>query len=310
MRKIFSIFAAALIAFSFASCDKKGGNTPSDPAEKEQKDTIVIPPIPESLKFTIAISDITEISAHVVITPSIDTVKYIYTWAEKKILIDADGNVGNINAAVQDYWDVVAGNGTTYAQYLQVAVSGKYEADFSLTPNTEYFVCVYQLDSNLIIVNDYVEVEFFTTLEEESYGVDGFVDLGLPSGNLWKKESESVQWNTYDKVISEYGDAVPSQVQWEELINNCTWTYNADQGAYIIQGKNGNTISMACAGYRDCSEGGHYKQTEGWYWTSTATDEDNAYAAFFTHYETYDNITTDELPRCNGFSVHLIYVEK
>ncbi len=306
MRKIFIIFAAALIAFSFASCDQKGTNTPSDPTEKGGSDKH------EPLKFTIAISDITETSAHVVITPSIDTVKYIYTWAEKKILIDADGNVGNINALVQGFWDVVASNGTTYAQYLEAALSGKYEEDFSLTPNTEYFVCVYQLDSNLIIVNDYVAVEFFTTLEEESHGVDGFVDLGLPSGTLWAEVSEQCLVS-YDDAMDFYGDAIPSQTQWEELMNNCTWTYGElDDNIYgfTVKGSNGNTIYLLCQGSLTCK--GVYKEsdTEGWYWTSTATDEDNAYAAFFTHYPTYNNITTDELPRCNGFSVHLIYVDR
>lgn len=301
MRKIFAIFAATLIAFSFASCDKKGGNTPSDPTEKGGSDKH------EPLKFTIAISDVTETSAHVVITPSIDTVKYTYTWAEKKILIDADGNVGNINAAVQDYWDVVAGNGTTYAQYLQVAVSGKYEADFSLTPNTEYFVCVYQLDSNLIIVNDYVEVEFFTTPIPE-----GYVDLGLPSGTLWAEESVQCLVS-YDVAMDFYGNAIPSQTQWEELMNNCTWTYGElDDNIYgfTVKGSNGNTINLLCQGSLTCKGVYIESDTEGWYWTSTATDEDNAYAAFFTHYETYDNITTDELPKCNCFSVHLIYVER
>ena len=64
---------------------------------------------------------------------------------------------------------------------------------------------------------------------------------------------------------------------------------------------------MFCGGYRRCDGGGLLSSKEGWYWTSTSTDEDKAYAAFFEHYDTYDNITTDEMPKCQGFSVHLIY---
>ena len=78
--------------------------------------------------------------------------------------------------------------------------------------------------------------------------------------------------------------------------------------AAATEGANGNTISMFCGGYRYCDGStGHPSSTEGWYWTSTSSDEDKAYAAFFKHYDTYDNITTDEMPKCQGFSVHLIY---
>lgn len=295
MKKIF-LFAATLIAFSFVSCEKPAEPGNSDSSRKKD-------PTPEPLTFTFDI-DVSSTMAFWNIHASDTSVWFYGSYMKVELFNDAFPSIEEAPQQIMDGWKE---DGTTFDDLLNTyrrlnkGVWGG--GNIALQPNTEYIIYVFPIDTALNVTGE-IAYQTFKTLPE------GYVDLGLPSGTLWKKESESVQWNTYDKVISEYGDAVPSQVQWEELINNCTWTYNADQGAYIIRGKNGNTITMACAGYRDCSEGGHYKQTEGWYWTSTATDEDNAYAAFFTHYETYDNITTDELSKCNGFSVHLIYVEK
>lgn len=78
----------------------------------------------------------------------------------------------------------------------------------------------------------------------DSIGVNipyGYVDLGLPSGTLWKNKNE-VGLYTYQNAIEKYCDSVPSQEQFEELISMSKWIWV--DGKYEIKGSNGNTIVM------------------------------------------------------------------
>lgn len=63
----------------------------------------------------------------------------------------------------------------------------------------------------------------------------GYVDLGLPSGTLWKDANESNEpdWSSIH---------VPSREQWEELVDNCTkkWTGSGLK----FTGPNGNSIIL------------------------------------------------------------------
>ena len=71
-----------------------------------------------------------------------------------------------------------------------------------------------------------------------------FVDLGLPSGTLWKNVNEDTEY-TYDDAVSKFGKKVPTKQQFEELINKCTWTWTGN--AYRVTGPNGNSIFLpAC----------------------------------------------------------------
>ena len=74
-----------------------------------------------------------------------------------------------------------------------------------------------------------------------------FVDLGLPSGTLWKNVNEDTRY-TYDDAVSKFGKKMPTKQQFEELINKCTWTWTGN--ACRVTGPNGNSIFLpAC----DCS---------------------------------------------------------
>lgn len=96
-----------------------------------------------------------------------------------------------------------------------------------------------------------------------------YVDLGLPSGTLWKAENESCGMITYDKAMSLYGNNLPSQEQCEELIAECTWVW-ADNG-YNVTGPNGKTIFFPAEGLK----GGYttsMNNIAGYYWTSQKVD--------------------------------------
>ena len=83
---------------------------------------------------------------------------------------------------------------------------------------------------------------------------DGYVDLGLPSGTLWKDKNES-GFYSYDQAVSQFGSSLPSQGQWEELRSLCGWTWTGN--GYKVIGPSGASIVLPAAGFRYCNETVH-----------------------------------------------------
>lgn len=126
----------------------------------------------------------------------------------------------------------------------------------------------------------------------------GYIDLGLPSGTLWKATNESGYYK-YDDAMNKFGNNMPSQEQWQELIDYCTWTRL--KSGFKITGKNGKDIILPDNRYTDCQ--GNNGQNEiskgvvfsnlGAYWSSTSISHEDAwgflmkYFADF-HYGTYE----------------------
>lgn len=81
--------------------------------------------------------------------------------------------------------------------------------------------------------------------------VASYVDLGLPSGTLWKSQGER-EFLTFDEAISKYGNKLPISEQWRELISDCKWE---DLGPiYKVTGKNGNHIIINKEGVYESSD--------------------------------------------------------
>ena len=138
MKKIFSILAAALIAFSFASC--KGGKNE-----------------PEQAKFTIEVSDITATSATVKVTP-VDANAYYYFDILEPAAIAAGYNVDSFALYLKEEVEFAD---EKFPAYLS---KGADEYAFSgLMPETDYVVVAFQLDSNYAAVGDWTKKEFKTT---------------------------------------------------------------------------------------------------------------------------------------------------
>lgn len=92
----------------------------------------------------------------------------------------------------------------------------------------------------------------------------GYVDLGLPSGTLWKDQNEDASFNFYyDKAISKYRGKLPSKGQFEELKDYCIWTWIGN--GYMVKGPNGNYIILPAMGWRDQNGSTHSLGTDGWY---------------------------------------------
>jgi hypothetical protein len=126
----------------------------------------------------------------------------------------------------------------------------------------------------------------------------GFVDLGLPSGTLWKGQNEAGGLYTYDQAMANYGNALPTKEQFEELKEKCTWIWIGD--GYVVKGKNGNSIFMPEAGYRRCYVSNTYGG--GFYWSSTPKGSEHAWSMWFTS----GDVSMFDHVRCVYLSVRLV----
>lgn len=126
-----------------------------------------------------------------------------------------------------------------------------------------------------------------------------FVDLGLPSGTLWKAVDEP-GFYTYDEATSKLGDQLPTNAQLEELKKECVWSWNGN--GYHVTGPNGNFITLPASGYCDCNGNYIYMGLGGYYWSATMTDFDAANYIFFDA----SKVSVYSVNRCNKFSVRIV----
>ena len=125
-----------------------------------------------------------------------------------------------------------------------------------------------------------------------------YVNLGLPSGTLWKVDNEDGYY-TYESAMFNFGDRLPSKADWEELKSSCKWEWTV--GGYRVVGPNGKSITLPAQGW---SEGGNVKDTGtyGHYWSSTPYDFENAWSLYFG--SRIVNVKAGE--HDYGFSVRLV----
>ena len=128
------------------------------------------------------------------------------------------------------------------------------------------------------------------------------VDLGLPSGTLWyaKNEGGDFARYTYDEAVSKFGNKLPTKEQFEELKNQCTWTWTGN--GYKVVGPNGNSIYLPAAGLRLSSGNVYVVGSLGYYWSSTPSGSDGAYDLRFLS----DFVGMEDGDRCDGLSVRFV----
>ena len=130
----------------------------------------------------------------------------------------------------------------------------------------------------------------------------GLVDLGLPSGTLWKNANEGGDnaRYTYDDAVRKFGNKLPTKQQLEELENKCTWTWTGS--GYKVIGPNGNSILLPAAGCRYCDGDVDDVGTYGYFWSYTPNDSGNALCLYFYS----SGVGRSLSPRCSGRSVRLV----
>lgn len=102
-------------------------------------------------------------------------------------------------------------------------------------------------------------------IEMDSLLTNNYVDLGLPSGILWKKYNEEGLY-MFEDAENDFGESLPTKESWEELKENCEWKWNGS--GYNIKGPNGNNLVLS---------DGVFQQQNGLtshygFWTSSLDD--------------------------------------
>lgn len=107
----------------------------------------------------------------------------------------------------------------------------------------------------------------------------GWIDLGLPSGTLWKDQNEAGGFYSYDQAMAKFGSNLPTKEQLEELKNSCRWTWNGN--GYKVEGPSGESIVLPAAGYRNCGGSVSDVGSYGGYWSSTPDGSEDAWRLSF-----------------------------
>ena len=132
----------------------------------------------------------------------------------------------------------------------------------------------------------------------------GYVDLGLESGTLWKDQNESGQdFYTYEEAVDQFGDKLPTYDQMLELKESCQWQWTGS--GYKVIGPNGNSMILLAAGYRDCGGSTGSIGSLGHYWSSTPNGSNDACYLFLYS----SGVLINSHGRCMGKSVRLVYHE-
>ena len=129
----------------------------------------------------------------------------------------------------------------------------------------------------------------------------GYVDLGLPSGTLWKDSNET-GFYTYDEAKAKFGVNLPTKKLFEELISSCQWNWTGK--GYRVTGPSSESIYLPAGGHRDISDGRIYDVGSiGRYWSSTLNGSNYAYFLYFgsSGFCLYSNCHW-----CFGYSVRLV----
>ena len=127
-----------------------------------------------------------------------------------------------------------------------------------------------------------------------SYGNDGFID----DKTVLEPEDDAahVNWGNDWRM--------PTDAEWTELQENCTWTWTTQNGVsgHLVASKtNSNAIFLPAAGWRSGTD--HYLAgSNGYYWSSSLYDLNNPYSAWYMNF-TLSDMYRHYNSRKNGQSV-------
>ena len=129
-----------------------------------------------------------------------------------------------------------------------------------------------------------------------------YVDLGLPSGTLWKTDVKEYYyiWYKWNDVMFEFGDNLPTREQFTELLTFCTWEWTGT--GCKVTGNNGSYIIFPARGYCNCDGDPRSMLSVGGYWSRTEDGSEKAYFLFFNS----EQLQIRNNLRCYGLSVCLV----
>lgn len=116
----------------------------------------------------------------------------------------------------------------------------------------------------------------FASCDSNNPDTNNYVDLGLSSGVYWQFGDEPGMY-TFDDAVSIYGEHLPTITLYQELLQECKWTYKSGYG-YIVTGPNGKTIEFHFNGTDGTGSGASGVGQLGMYWTSKRDDFLSSYS--------------------------------
>lgn len=138
--------------------------------------------------------------------------------------------------------------------------------------------------------------------KDDEVNSEAYVDLGLPSGTLWKASNESGYYDYYS-AIETFGIKLPTTEQFGELISYCTYSWDSERkGANFVSTVNGKSIFLPAAGGSGCDDDMNRVGSYGYYRSSTPDGLGSGWYLFLSTgivgmYNGY---------MCNGQSVRLV----
>lgn len=160
-----------------------------------------------------------------------------------------------------------------------------------------YSIPLDSFDSVSYVVAEEVEPQVLKLIPEDE---QDYVDLGLPSGTLWKKQNEEKKYYKFYQ-IRELLPKLPTADQFDELRGCCTWRWTGN--GYEVVGRNGNSIFLPAEGEDNCQNNIVGIGVTGNYWTSTIhTPYDRSYCLTINK----DGFKLWDRGSCHGFSLRLV----
>ena len=99
-----------------------------------------------------------------------------------------------------------------------------------------------------------------------------------------KEIGDNISGTKYDAARALWGGTwrMPTWEEWQELIDECSWTWTIYKGinGYVITGPNGNSIFLPANGYA-MNDGIEFEGKRGVYNSSIAKGEDRSYNISF-----------------------------
>ena len=133
-----------------------------------------------------------------------------------------------------------------------------------------------------------------------SYGYNGFTD------------NKTVLDLEDDAANVSFGGKwrMPTDAEWTELRENCTWTWTTQNGVNgrLVTARNGNSIFLPAAGSQEFHDYYHYITFSGGAYWSSSLDTDDPIFAWDVYFDS-DKVIRDYEYRHRGLSIRPVYAE-
>ena len=222
--------------------------------------------------------------------------KSLLTWALAAFALTSTGTQASAQTAPEDVQAVDLGlpSGIRWASCNVGATTpegyGYYFAWGETESKKDYSWETYKYAN----VGEFYHHKFTKYCTDASSGDNGFID------NKTVLEPED------DAATANWGDVwrMPTDAEWTELREQCTWTWTAQNGVngYQVASKtNGNSIFLPAAGFRDGNAAPYVAGRRGYYGSSSLLENssDDVWIVTFNH----EKVERDNDKRNKGLSV-------